>query len=339
MTSNGPWQGRLLAQASPHVEPFHELAAAMRQIRAAAGDTLEASAAVLNDTLRRLYPDVDVDAPVSSGRYSPPHQVNAGYLSDIERGNNATLRRPKWLGEAGISDTAEAARGSRIQPWLVRAYDAAFGADGYLIDLYAYVDELHTDYQRDPPQTSRHLPARIPGDGEYAYLSDRFPDPPSPVRHVLQAHADELRARRRHLAGESWHWRGGGDETRSVGDGDGINPEGVIVHPGEYRVHSWKLQNVGTRPWRDRIMYRIGQTGSNIVSPPFIPLADAAPGDWVDIRCPWRAPERPGTYRLCLKMGWPNGVYCFPKIVSGIHITCIVPAADLADCYSSWGYR
>jgi hypothetical protein len=57
--------------------------------------------------------------------------------------------------------------------------------------------------------------------------------------------------------------------------------------------------------------------------------ADVDPGGRVELRVPLRAPRRPGTYRACLKMGWPNGVYCFPSTLVGVIVTVIVPAADL----------
>jgi hypothetical protein len=339
MTSSELGQGRPLAPAPLHRVPIRDLTAAMRQIRAASGDTLDTSAEILNATLASLHPDIGADVTSRPSRYSQPHKVNKDYLSDIERGNNATYPVPKWLRDIGVSETAEEARGSRVRPWLVWAYDAAFGADGYLIDMYTWASELHADYEHDPPRRTRNLPAHIPDGEEYTYLSARFPDAPQAVDRVLRTHGDELRARRGHVADDSWHWRGGGDKPRSFGDGDETNPEGVLASPGEYRVVRWTLQNAGTRPWRDRIMYRIGQTKTNLVTPPLIPLPDADPGDRIEIHCPVLAPDRPGTYRLCLKMGWPNGVYCFPTRMLGLVFTLIVPAEDLADCYDSWAYR
>jgi hypothetical protein len=61
----------------------------------------------------------------------------------------------------------------------------------------------------------------------------------------------------------------------SHGEGEEALPEGTVVAP-------------GTQP-------------------------DTDPGGRVELRIPLRAPRRPGTYRACLKMGWPNGVYYFPS--------------------------
>lgn len=331
------WQGRALGEAPVHQVVTRELTGAMRQIRAATGDTLKASAEVLNRTLAVLYPQTAGGVPSRGGRHSAPHPVTEDYLSNVERGNNARLALPQWLRNAGVSDRAEAAYGSRVRPWLVRAYDVAFGADGYLIDMYAWATALRADHDHDPPRMTKYLPAHIaPGD-EYAYLSEGLTGAPPDMRAILQEHARVLRERGGGDA-STWH-PNKRDGSGSRGDGEEANPEGVLVRPGEYRIARWVLHNTGKVPWRDRLLYRIGPAGTGVVSSRFLPIPDAGPGGNVTITWVVRAPSRPGTYRMCLKAGWPDGVYCFPSTLVGLIFTMIVPPDDLRDAHTIWRRR
>ncbi|MFC4853001.1 hypothetical protein [Actinophytocola glycyrrhizae] len=45
---------------------------------------------------------------------------------------------------------------------VVRAYDVAFGADGYLVDMYGWTVTLLADHEHNPPSLTRHLPAHVP---------------------------------------------------------------------------------------------------------------------------------------------------------------------------------
>jgi hypothetical protein len=49
--------------------------------------------------------------------------------------------------------------------------------------------------------------------------------------------------------------------------------------------------------------------------------------------------HRPGVVIYqALKMGWPNGVYCFPNSLIGLIVTAVVLAPDLAGCRQPWKY-
>lgn len=333
--SIGPFRGRALAVGVHHLVATRELTAAMRQLRAATGDSVHQSADVLNETLARLYPDMAGQG--GSGRYSTPHRVNGDYLSKVERGMNATLPVPSWLRSLGLDERSDAAQGSRVRPWLVHAYDVAFAADGYLIDMYTWTMALLADQQHNPPRVTRDLPGAIPAGGEDAYFADGFQTAPGPIREILREHARTMRGRRDRSADEPAWLPSDADLSGDTDDGDEINPEGVLVRPGEFRVARWLMRNVGQVPWRDRVLYRVGKPGTGIHTPRMLPLPDTEPGGTTEIRCPLRAPDRPGTYRICLKAGWPNGIYCHPKSMLGLIFTLIVPPADLAGCHEPWG--
>jgi hypothetical protein len=337
MTSADRWRGRLMAPAPLHQVVTRELTAAMRQIRAATGDTLKASAEVLNATLAKLYPET-ADSPARrGGRHSAPHPVTEDYLSNLERGTNARLALPPWLRNSGVSDKTEATYGSRVRPWLVRAYDVAFGADGYLIDMYSWATALRADHEHDPPRMTKYLPGHMRVGEEYAYLSAGLTRAPSEMRAILQDHARILRDRG---SGDAAAWHPSKpDSSGSRGDGEEANPEGVLVQPGEYRTARWVLHNTGSIPWRDRLLYRVGPMEPGIVSSRFLPIPDTDPGDNVEITWVVRAPQQPGTYRMCLKAGWPNGVYCFPSTLVGLIFTMILPPDDLTDARTPWRRR
>jgi hypothetical protein len=183
-----------MASGQRYLLAMRELASAMRQIRAATGDTHGLSAEVLNDVLRQLYPAIDDDPTAArGGRYSQPHLVTSGYLSNVERGTNAIITVPDWARRNGTDEQAAQARAGQVRPWLVEAYDAAFGADGFLIDMYTWTIALQADYQQNPPRCTRDLPANVPAGEEYAYLSaglTGLADAPDAVREVLHTHAE-----------------------------------------------------------------------------------------------------------------------------------------------------
>ncbi|HEX5402325.1 MAG TPA: hypothetical protein VFX16_08490 [Pseudonocardiaceae bacterium] len=333
MASSVPFRGRSMAKGVHHLVATRELTALMRQIRSATGDTRAQSCAVLNATLTRAYPNLPETSPGS--RYSVPHQVTTGYLSKVERGANATLPVPEALRAQGMDERSDAARGSAVPPWLVWAYDVAFGADGFLIDAYSWAMALLADQQHNPPRVTRELPVDVPGGTEDDHFAAGFQGAPGHIREVLRDHARELRERAARPAAESAWVTDPADESGGADD-DADNPNGVVVRPGEFRVVRWAMRNAGSVPWRDRWLYRVWRPGIGIVTPGFVPLPDTDPGGTAQIRCPFRAPLRPGTYRMCLKAGWPNGVYCYPGTMLGLPLTITVPPADLADCHEPW---
>lgn len=346
MASIDFWQGvRLagarLAGAPRHIVPTRELSAAMRQIRAATGDSQEASAEVLNATLRQLYPDIVAadDTSRSGGRHSRPHLVTQKYLSNVERATNARLRVPPWLRRSGVDETADYTWASRVRPWLVRAYDVAFGGDGYLIAMHAWANAMRADQRHFPPRRTRNLPTDIPPGAEFDVLRADLPDAPDHVLAILREQAEELRARRARWNDQSaWH-PSRADRTGTLGDGDLPNPEGMLVRPGEYRVVRWVVHNTGGVPWRDRLLFPVGLTADGPKTVPFLPIPDTDPDGTAEVRCVVRAPERPGTYRFCVKAMWPNGVHCFPTLLLGLIYTATVPPDDLGDCYEEWAQR
>lgn len=330
-------RGRPRPPAPLHMVATRELTAVMRQLRIACGDSTDDTVEILNQAIIDLYPDAS-PTPRRAGRSSIPHIVSSGYILRLERGYHAMLRVPAWLASSGHSRTREA-YGSRVAPWLVRAYDVAFGADGYLLDTFEWAVALNADQQHNPPRTTRNLPQYVPPGREMEYLSRSLGGlgslPPA-ARAVLRQHANLLRARHDRPT-DPPTWRPSKhDGSGSRGDGDETVPEGTLAHPGDHLTVRWVLHNTGGVPWRDRLLYRVGDAGIGIRTEPFIPISDTPPASAADVSCVLRAPERPGTYRACLKMGWPDGTYCYPNTLLGVIVTLIVPPADLAGGHHPW---
>lgn len=333
MTGSGGKAGRPRPPAPLHMVATRELTAVMRQLRVASGDSTRDTADIVNQAILDLYPDAGPE-PQRIGRASTPHTISGGYLLRLERGYHAMLRVPSWLADSGHGRTREA-YGSRVPPWLVRAYDLAFAADGYLIDTYEWAAALQADQQHNPPRTTRYLPQHLTLGREEEFLS-RGLVPLSPLaRNVIREHAELLRIR--HDRSSETAWRPSRDDgSGSHGDGEEAVPEGTIASPSESLTIRWVLHNTGSVPWRDRLLYRVGDARTGILTPPFVPIPDTMPGEAAEIWCALRAPDRAGTYRACLKMGWPDGTYCFPNTLLGVIVTLIVPPADLADCREPW---
>lgn len=331
------WRGKLLGQLPLHRVASRELTNSMRQIRAATGGTGDTSAILINKVLKREFAGVIVALNQGQGgRYAPPHVVRAKYLSDVESGTNgrdAARDMAPWLKRSGLDPNAKEVRGSRVPPWLVWAYDAAFGADGYLIDMYGWMTVLREDYHRHelPRMTYGSLDRLTPGT-EREHATTFLPDLPAHLATVLDAHVLALTAIRALPLVESDDWRPNGrDASGSLGEGDDDNPEGVVLRPGERRVVRWVLRNLGEVPWQRRVLYRIAQNGAGLRSEQIVPVPDTEPGGLADVRCVVQAPDRPGTYRMCLKMGWPDGVYSFPASMLGVILTVVVPPADVLN--------
>jgi hypothetical protein len=334
-------RGRPRAPAPVHLVAMRELTAAMRQIRiAATGDNIKNSVALLNASIEWLYPDAHrvpdtkrtATRPFSS---SVPRMVTERYLANLELGHHSRVRQPAWLRRSGMQSDNRA-HASRVPAWLVRAYDVSFGADGYLVDVYRWARQMQEDSENDLPRSTRHLPERIMEGDELSYLSRGFADAPVELHQTLAAHAEALR-RLRGCAPDITSWRPSKDDgSGNFGDGEDEVPEGTLVRPGEFLQVRWVLDNTGKVPWTNRMLFRVNGFEDGIHSPPFVPLSDTGPGQRVESVWPMRAPAMPGTYRLCIKMGWPDGVYCFPNTLLGLSITLIVPPADMIDPHQPW---
>ncbi|WP_330277822.1 NBR1-Ig-like domain-containing protein [Lentzea sp. NBC_00516] len=328
-------RGRPRAVALTHMVVMKELSAAMRQLRSAAGcERLEEAVEVLNAAIAELYPDLDPARPAGS-TLSLPHPVTVGYVSGIETGNTTKAPIPAWLRSVGAYQR-EQLRGSQVPAWLVHAYDVAFLADGYLVDMYRWAVSLQADQSGDPPRAPAHARlAQIGPDGFDAEVA-MFLDGPE---HMRAAVHDMRAAIRRYpsMPATASDWLPDHeDRCNNVVNRERDLPEGVVVAPRTYVLGWWRLRNTGVRPWANKVFYRAGGGDAGLRTPPFVPVPDAPPGGEVDIAVPIQAPSRPGTYRLCLRLGWPNGVYCYPSTLVGAIMSLIVLPDRYAGCETPW---
>src|SRR6185369_109835 len=171
-------------------------------------------------------------------------------------GHNAQLPVPDWLAVARRPES-NTMSGSRVPPWLVRAYDVAFGADGYLVDMFAWATALIDDHERNPPSIKRHLPGHVPPGEEYAFLSAGLDTTDQRVETLLRRQARALAARRGRAAGPLPWLPSPDDGSGSLGDNDDELPEGTLVAPGDQVIARWVLHNTGRMPWQDRYLYRV----------------------------------------------------------------------------------
>lgn len=90
--------------------------------------------------------------------------------------------------------------------------------------------------------------------------------------------------------------------------------DGAIVGQGEHVVKSWRIRNVGSVPWRERFLERVGaSSGPAIVTSPHrVPIRDTMPGESVDISVDLVAPELPGSTIAYWQMVDGAGRPCFP---------------------------
>ncbi len=326
--------------APVHVMANRELTACMRQVRVAAGMGWDVTLAVLNDTIRLLYPDA-AGAPVGDDRRTNPRGrpclVDYDFIRRLEQGLHSRFDKPRggWADRSAIA--ANRFNASRVPPWLVRAYDVAFGADGLLVDIFCWAAAYQADQMMDLPRRTRDLPGLVPAGSEYAFLARDIENPTDVVHALLTEQAGRLVRLREAAPAPDVPWSPRPDDLAgNLGEAEAEAPEGLLGLPGQQIVARYVLHNIGARPWRDRVLYRVGATQDNIGTPPLVPVPDTDPGGTADIRCVMRLPRRPGTYRLCLKMGWPDGTYCFPTTLLGLIVTAIVPPADLTDPYEEW---
>jgi Ig-like domain from next to BRCA1 gene len=323
-------RGRPRKAVPLHLVVMRELSNAMRQTRVAAGlEQLDAARDLLNEAIVELYPEVSGEVRTPAGQPAGPHLVTTKYVSDVERGNTSKNRVAPWLAALPeVSDDRK--RGSRVPGWLVRAYDRAFMADGYLVDMYTWAVAVDWDHRNDPPRLARSLKAVLGDDVE------AFDGAPPEVARVLSVNRPTLADRAARPKGPDW-LPDDQDASASFGEGEEDHPEGVLVRPGEFRLPRWVLRNAGAVTWTDRVLYRVGGRSDGIASPVAVPVPVTEPGDAADIAVPIRAPRRPGTYRICLKMGWPDGTYCFPNTLVGVILTVIVPDdRPGAEPYQPW---
>lgn len=327
-------RGRPRPAAPLHLLATRELTTAMRQLRIATGDDLASAVAILNQTILSLYPDA-APADVGAVGRARPHLVTESYLRKVEKGHHARLdlyRLPRWLDVSQVGDKTRL-YASRVPDWLVRAYDLAFCADGYLVDMFAWSSALLPDQLRDVPRRLRDLPAHIPPGREYEVLAEHFADADQHVRALLAKQAGLTADLRGRPPNRDVPWQpSSGDESTSHDE----TPEGQLVAPDSQLVAAWDLHNTGSTPWRDRVLYRVGAYQGGVRTPPFLVIPDTDPGSTVRIECPMRAPGTAGTYRACLKMGWPDGTYCFPSTQSGLFVTLTVQSDDMADPLTEW---
>lgn len=317
---------------------MRELGGAMRQIRCAVGfESLDTAADVLNIAVRELYPDAVVRTPVTA-TVSQPHLVSGKYLSDIERGNTSKVEVPAWLLNSGAY-RPEQLRSSQIPAWLVRAYDVAFLADGYLVDLYRWATALHADQANTPPRASRTRRLAAVDMVGYDQDVEVFTAAPNHVRAVLHANRVQLAAYPTAPGADTDWLPDARDRCTNISDPVQEIPEGLPARPGTFVVGRWLLRNSGDIPWRHKVFTRVGRFDAGLITPPFAPVPATAPGQEAEIFVPIRVPDQPGTYRLCFRLGWPTGVYCYPNTLVGSITTIIVLPDEFATCDTSWPTR
>jgi transcriptional regulator with XRE-family HTH domain len=102
-----------------------------------------------------------------------------------------------------------------------------------------------------------------------------------------------------------------GDATAFVDD---TIPHGTLMPPGLLFVKTWRIRNVGTVPWRERQLERQGPlTGPGLItSMRYVPIADTAPGEVVEIEAVLKAPTYDCSSIAYFKMVDEAGYLCFP---------------------------
>jgi hypothetical protein len=91
-------------------------------------------------------------------------------------------------------------------------------------------------------------------------------------------------------------------------------PDGSILQPGERFEKVWEIQNVGSTPWRDRSLRRVGACSGpgRLISDPSDPIPSTKPGA-LCLVCLWlTAPYQPGSYYAAWKMVDKKGNECLP---------------------------
>jgi hypothetical protein len=264
-------------------------------------------------------------------RPAPGKPLDEDHLANVERGNSG-VNEPMWR-EKGKPDVGP----PRVYvPYeLAEAYDTAFGADGYLADVYDWAWVRDHEHEQSPPRAMPPIPAELTLDAALRVLWDGFAPQDEVAGPLLAGREAAVRA-----AYPGWQdparadaWvpaEGGRDRSAFVNELNEFR-DGQLTAPGAVVSGSWPLRNMGEIPWRDRLLFRVSQRDAGgIHAPRFVPVPDTDPGEVAVIRAPLRAPRRPGTYQVCFKIGWPSGVYCHPTTITGVMATLIVPPREVS---------
>jgi hypothetical protein len=298
---------------------MQELGHELRMQRHAAGVANQTEAAKFVNAY------LDVASVSSSGR----RPVNAKKISNYELGNGAQSDSDKWNEP---SPRREYVFPCRVPFWLAEACDTVFGSDGYLVDMHHWAVWLAGAQENVPPRAIGPVGLGLRADDIGRVVRGGFEEASGESAALLDEHERRLRelVPGWTTASETWIPAAGlRDRSLFVNDMNEF-VDGSLTGPGEIIISGWTLRNVGEVPWRDRLLYRIGAGGpTRVHAPAFVPVPFTDPGETVTIRVPIRAPNRPGTYRVCFKIGWPDGVFCHPTTLVGLVATVVVPPVYL----------
>lgn len=315
----GRRRGKPRQALNPAASAMTELGHYMRQQRLSAGvQDMSYAAELVQQAMR----------PGASAGH-----VDKVHLANVERGNSGRADE-FWSTEDGAQLEPGPAR-PNVPYALAEAYDTAFGADGHLADVHRWARVRDLEHAQFPPRAMPPIPADLGLDAALGVVWDGFTPEDELAGPVLAGHEATLRA-----AYPGWRdparregWRiaeGQRDRSAFVNELNELR-DGQLVAPGAVVIGSWPLMNKGEVPWRDRLLFRVsGRDTAGIHAPRFVTVPDTDPGDVAVIRAPLRAPRRPGTYQVCFKIGWPNGVYCHPTTMTGVMAILVVPPCELS---------
>ncbi len=315
---DGRRRGRRRQALSPPKSAMVEFGHYMRQQRLTAGvDEMEYAAELVGRVM---------------GRYALGNPVSAHYLANIERGNSG--RSEEFWRKQGKALSEHGPPRVYVPYELAEAYDTAFGADGYLADVHHWARVRDQEHAKSPPTAMPPVPAELTLNAALGVLWEGFTPQDEVAGPVLAEYEAALRAVypgwRDPASQEAWVLtEGQRDRSAFVNELNEFR-DGQLVAPGVAVIGSWPLRNSGEVPWRDRLLFRVSDRhATGIHAPRFVPVPDTDPGKVAIIRAPLRAPRWPGTYQLCFKIGWPNGVYCHPTTMTGVMATLVVPPREL----------
>lgn len=332
-----PRLGRPRRARLPAMHPMREFGYAIGQLRRASGLSVEPG--WLNEAILRLYPSAADRTDGYAGPVSVPRLLQGRHtMDDIEQGkHDASRKGHAWL-SAEPSVVAEQLRGNPVPAWLVRAYDLALGAGGYLIDLYRWARLLDEAHSALPPRWGGAVPFQVSPEEQWDRLVAGFDPAHAESIGVLRAHQMELVRR-----SGTYHDREAGwtpddkDSSALYDDGSSAFPEGKVMLPGHTAIVRWGFRNDGSVPWCDRILLYIAEPAmGGFIAPPYLAVPDLEPGQTAVVACPVRAPESAGTYRACFKMAWPDGGFCYPTTLVGVLTTVVVPGSEIAEGWHTW---
>ncbi len=311
-------RGRPRKELNPPETAMAELGHYMRQQRLTAGvEDMEYAAELVKRAMRR---DAS-GGPVTSGR-----------LANVERGNSGVNDRI-WR----MKDEPDVGPHRVYVPYeLAEAYDTAFSADGYLADVHHWARVRDHEHAKFPPRATPPVPAELTTlDAALGVLWDGFTSQDEVAGSVLAEYEAALRGAhpgwRDPARQKAWVLTEGQRDRSAFANELNEFRDGQLVAPGDVVIGSWPLRNTGEVPWRDRLLFRVSERdAAGIHAPRFVPVPDTDPGKLAIIRAPLRAPRWPGTYQVCFKIGWPNGVYCHPTTMTGVMATLVVPPRELS---------